>query len=302
MRRSRTLFLPALGLVLAAGVVAVTHAPARASAAAPACSRAAASEAATAAGLEVDVGLTQVPINAVLCGPFFGSGSQGMGAIIAVPTGCGYSVGWVVFRLEGDQWRLRFHEGNGILKMQLVQRSDGGADIKTTQGFPRRNDPFCFPSRMHSAVWHWNGTTFARGPYTVTEVKPAKTASPRRFRSPSGNLACEFGGGGIAGVQCVSVKPARFAFLYHARGAPWKVGVCNSYAAGHGPSTCLFSVKIFSDGTRITSAPVLKYGKQSVGSGLGAGVTCSSAQAGITCRIRSGLGFLISRAGIKQLR
>ena len=236
------------------------------------------------------------------CGPFFGAGSQGMGAVIAVPTGCGYSVGWAVFRLEGDQWKLKFHEGNGILKMQLVQRSDGGADIRTTQGYPRRNDPFCFPSRMRSAIWHWNGATFVAGPYTVTEVKPTTTSGRyRHFRSPNRNLACEFGGGQVSDVDCVTIKPPRFASLFHAKNSPWKVEICHGYSRPDNPGGCLFSVKIFSDGSRISAAPVLQYGQKAVGTGLGAGITCTSATTGITCRLRSGLGFVMSNAGIRAL-
>ncbi len=134
------------------------------------------------------------------------------------PTGCSFSIDWAVFRLDGETWRLAFHWGNGILRMQSVPRLGRGADIQTTQGYPRNSDPLCFPSRMRSAVWHWNGSTFVAGPWTVTETK-AKTVYYRHLRSPNGNIACEFGGGGIAGVECVTVKPARASSPSTIRGA-----------------------------------------------------------------------------------
>ena len=282
MRPSR--FLPTLtfALVLAADIVALSRTPARASSATPACSIQAASEAATKAGLEIDAGLTQVPVNAVACGPFFGSGSQGMGAIIAVPTGCGYSVGWVVFRLEGDQWKLRFHEANGILQVQLVQRFDGGADIKTTQGYPRKNDPICFPSRMRSAVWHWNGQTFAPGPYTITEVKPATPGGAARhlyaFASPSRNILCLLGDEERA--YSLTVTPPRSVSLR----PNGRFSVCSG-------RRCVGSGKF-------GGVPTLRYGQQD----SYAGYLCRSKQAGVTCVYESsGKGFLIGRSGVTRV-
>ena len=250
--------------------------------AAPDCSIAAASAAATAEHFGIDPGLGRTPINGVICGPFLGPGSQGMAAMVAVPAGCGVSQGWAVFRFAGGAWQLVMHQDNGALRLEAV-----GSDIRETQGYPRRGDAYCNPSRMRSRIWHWNGSSFVASPWKVTQ---AKTLHLVQFRSPSGNLACEFGGGGVRGVDCVSVKPARYVSL----SPNGRVFICRTY---DDPLGCLFNTKIFHDGHRIAAAPVLRYGQQDQQSGF----VCDSEKTGITCRVRSGKGFLISRAGIRRV-
>jgi hypothetical protein len=136
------------------------------------CTTAAASQAATTAGFGVDPISKRTPINSVICGPFFGAGSEGMAATVAVPTGCGFSIGWGVFRAVGGSWQLVMKQDNGV-RLESVPLPDGGADIRTTQGYPQRGEiPDCSsgPSRLRSQVWHWNGTSFAAGPYAVTRL------------------------------------------------------------------------------------------------------------------------------------
>jgi hypothetical protein len=277
------LWLAAVGI---AGAALMLSASASGRSAATSCTRDAASQVATAAGFDVDPGLGRTPINSVICGPFFGGGSQGMAATVAVPTGCGFSIGWGVFGLSGGAWKLVMKQDNGVLKLQPVALADGGADIRTTQGYPRRGDPRCSPSRMRSQVWHWNGSSFVASPWAVTE---AKTVYFAHFRSPNGNIGCQFGGGQVPGIECVSVKPPRFVQL----SPSGRRIICRTYG-----DPCLFSVKIFSDGSRIKAAPVLHYGQQALGSGLGSGVVCDSETRGITCKLRrSGKGFIVTATG-----
>src|SRR2546429_352193 len=93
----------------------------------PDCSIAAASEAATAANFDVDPTLDRTPINHVICGPFLGPGSQAMAAMVTVPTGCGVSTGWAVFRFASAAWQLVMKQNNGALRLQAV-----GSDIRET--------------------------------------------------------------------------------------------------------------------------------------------------------------------------
>jgi hypothetical protein len=130
------------------------NAPEARNACAATCSTASASAAATAAGFDVDPFTKRTPINSVVCGPFFGGSIQGMAATVAVPTGCGFSIGWGVFRLDNGAWHLVMHQDNGVLKLEAMPLPDGGADIQATQGYPRSFDEPCSPSRMRTQVWH----------------------------------------------------------------------------------------------------------------------------------------------------
>src|SRR3954453_5889973 len=199
MRFRRSLALGVAVTGVFAGVL-VTHAAGTTTAAA--CTTQDASTAATAADFMVDPGTGKTPVNTVICGPFLGAGSQAMAATVAVPTGCGFSIAWGVFRLEGGAWQLVMQQHNGVLKLESVPQADGGADVRTTQGYPRDGDVACSPSRLRTQVWHWNGATFAASPYSITSllegfwspVKPARRlwcemADTNQFQS----VTCQFG-------------------------------------------------------------------------------------------------------------
>ena len=155
-------------------------------AAAADCSIAAASEAATAAQFDVDPRLGKTPINHVICGPFLGPGSQAMAAMVAVPTGCGVSVGWAVFRFAGGVWQLVMKQENGA-RLQAV-----GSDIRETQGYMRPGDAYCHPSRMRTRIWHWNGSRFTHTTWKYSNVSSKRTATKLfYFESPSHNIWCD---------------------------------------------------------------------------------------------------------------
>jgi hypothetical protein len=242
------------------------------SAAAGDCSAANASAAATAAGFgTVDAPDKKAHLIGVICGPFFGRDSQGMAGMVPVPAGCGISTGWGVFQYTSGSWRLVMKQDNGAL-IEAV-----GSDIKETQGYPRRSDPPCSPSRIRTRIWHWNGSSFEAGAWAIAL---AKTVSFARFRSPNGNLACEFGAGGFPGIGCVSVLPARYVTLL----PNGRRNICLHR------NPCVFSTKIFSSGNKISAAPVLAYGQQTEQYGI----SCVSESRGITCRLATGNGFLIN--------
>src|SRR5207247_10767522 len=98
-----------------AGALVVGQRPDVRSAASFTCSRATASPVATRLHVGVDPILHRAPIFQLLCGPFFGPRSRGMVASFAVPTGCGGSTGWAVFRYTG-KWRAGMHQRSGALR------------------------------------------------------------------------------------------------------------------------------------------------------------------------------------------
>jgi hypothetical protein len=245
------------------------------SAAAARCTIAAASKAATAAHFLVDPGLGRTPINSVICGPFVGSGSHAMAATVAVPTGCGFSVGWGVFRLRGGVWVLVMRQYNGVLKLQRV-----GSGIRATQGYPRRGDPRCSPSRTRSRIWHWNGSKFVAAPWKVSEPKIVHLYN---IRSPSHNIWCDIGDEDKA--FCVSRSLPHSVTL----GQDGTAAICNG-------AQCFENDKVFGSGT-----PVLAYGHQDVQGGY----RCKSEKIGITCTVIAGTGkgkgFLINAAGVTKV-
>jgi hypothetical protein len=270
-----------VGFAVALAAVAAVAFGARASgtAAAATCSTEAASAAATAAGFDVDPISKRTPINSVVCGPFFGSGSQGMAATVAVPTGCGFSIGWGVFRLDNGAWHLAMHQDNGVLKLEVVPLSDGGADIRTTQGYPRSTDPPCSPSRMRTEVWHWNGASFLAGPLKVTLLL-AGFWSPVK---PKRNLWCDMGNSGrFHAVSCQSGLPGERGAHRVDMGVNGGLKFCNE--GKH--RRCVSCVCDEGRG------PVLAFGRHvDVGP-----FRCESLLTGIRCTVLElGKGFLITR-------
>ena len=252
---------------------------------AAACTQAAGSQAATAAGFDVDPGLHRTLINSVVCGPFFGAGSQGMAATVAVPTGCGFSIGWGVFRLDNGAWHMVMHQDNGVLKLESLPLPDGGADIRTTQGYPRLGDPGCSPSRMRTQVWRWNGTSFAASAFSVTQliagfwspVKPKRNLWCNMGDTSQDHLvSCQFGWPGQRGAHRADLKTTG------------KVTICNE--AKH--RRCVGCVCDEGRG------PTLAFGRHmDVGP-----FRCESLTSGFRCTVIStGQGFLITRTRVLRV-
>ena len=252
-----TLGLRVLPALLAAAALAAAASTSDAHASAGACSVANASAAATAAGFHtIDFPDRKTRIIGLVCGPFFGPGSSGMAGMVPTGAGCGVSVGWLVFRFDGGRWRVVMKQKNGAQSLQAV-----GSDIRETQGYPRAGDPMCRPSRIRTRIWHWNGTSFVVSAWIVTR---AKAVSYARFRSPDGNLACEFHAGGFDDVACVSVDPPRYVMLI----PDGRRDICLHR------HLCEISTTIFSsDGSRISRAPVLACGQKTSRYGI---ITCDS--------------------------
>ena len=272
-----------LSLVVASAVVAIAFAAqASGRTADPNCSTETASAAATAAGWDVDPGLGRTPINSVICGAFFGAGTQGIAATVAVPTGCGFSIGWGAFRLTNGAWQLVMHQDNGVLKLESVPLPDGGADIRTTQGYPRSTDERCSPSRLRTRVWHWNGTSFTATAWSVTLLRAG-------FESPSHNIGCGmFDDSSYRFVTCQSFKPPQTVRM----NAAGRLKICRDRTPNDPHNDCNL-------GNAGRGIPTLAYGRQiTVGR-----FRCLSRRTGIRCTvIRSGKGFLISRSGVRRVR
>ena len=282
------LCLAVVATVVAAAVALVAQASGKTRA--PSCSTQAASAAATAAGFDVDPGLKRTPINSVICGPFFGAGSEGMAATVAVPTGCGFSIGWAVFRLTGGAWQLVMKQNNGVLKLESVPLADGGADIRTTQGYPQRGEmPSCAfgPSRMRTQVWHWNQSSFVAGAFAVTLLR-AWFVSPRGL-----STTCSMGdqaviGGRGAQVLCESgtFRPRLFQKVtLRGSGA---ISICRTHRATACKLACGCTEGL----------PTLNYG-QHIDVGR---FRCEALRTGIRCTIIStGRGFLLTPARVLRV-
>ncbi len=109
------------------------------------------------------------------------------------------------------------------------------------------------------------------------------------FRSPSGNIHCQFfaaGGGADATIRCdlrqMSNRPPprpRDCDL------EWGQAFEISARAARGTRLC------YGDTAQDNRLPVLPYGRSFARGGL----TCTSEQAGVTCRNAGGHGFTLSR-------
>jgi hypothetical protein len=246
---------------------------------AAACSGDAAAATATKARFMVDPTTGKTPIGQVLCGPFFGRGTQGMAATVAVP-GCGISVGWAVFRPQGASWTIVLKQFHGVLSLALVD----GTDIRETQGVLAPGDSHCFPSSHRSREWHWNGRRFSGSAWHLTQ---AKTVHLDHFLSPSHNIWCNDGDEDI--FHCSSGNRPHSVSL-NAHGS---VTICDP---------CAVNTKLYDTGRPVAGSPELAYGHaDEIGP-----YRCLSQTKGVTCTISApgrghGRGFLINAAGIKRI-
>ena len=203
------------------------------------------------------------PTTQVLCGSFTGPHSNAMVASVSTP-GCGFSIGWIVFRRDGDAWVKVFESQRGAFLDKL------GTRFRETWSLLRNGDPHCLPTGgTKSRIWHWNGTRLARGAFVRTGAM---------FFSPSRNVSCTIA---IGSVRCASKTPPHAARLT-TRGA---VTTCTG-------AHCLTVPTAF------PNAAVLRYG-HSVAAGP---FRCTSRQNGVTCVVtRTGKGFRINKAGVTRV-
>jgi hypothetical protein len=202
-----------------------------------------------------------------------------MAATVAVPTGCGFSIGWGVFRLDNGAWHLVMHQDNGVLKLEAMPLPDGGADIQATQGYPRSFDEPCSPSRMRTQVWHWNGAGFVAAPWKVTSLL-ASFWSPLK---PKRNLHCQMADyGNFHNVICQTGGPGERGAHRVTMSANGRLNLCTE--GKH--RRC---VGCICDEGR---DPVLAFGRHA---DIGP-FRCESLPTGVRCTvITSGKGFLITR-------
>lgn len=214
------------------------------------------------------------PVGKVLCGSFTGPGSQTMVVSLWGPGNSGF-IEWVVFRWDGDAWQF-------VMKQPAAASiTAAGSDIRQTLPIYRPDDKRCCPTGgTKTRIWHWNGTRFTVSPWKATKGE----GEPSRFDSPSHNIHCwMFDGSGkdyTRGVGCNSDTPRRMVNM-NADGRLKIRGTPKAWCGCDEPDF-----------------PPLGYGKHiSVGR-----FRCLSQQSGVTCTvIRSGKGFLISRAGVRRL-
>lgn len=245
------------------------------------CSKATALKVAKRFHLGVDPTLPK-PIAQVLCGAFFGPGSEAMAASIAIPS-CGRTAQWAVFRLAGGAWQLVMTRNNG------ADLAAVGSDIRETMFVLRPGDAHCFPTGgTRARVWHWNGQRFIVSAWkqvTPPRSGPTTVRIGYNFRSPSGNIGCSQGDEGM--VHCTSFDLPHTVSLSH----DGTVRICNGRKClGPNPSTKVNP-----------SVPVLAYGQQN----KWAGFLCRSEKTGVTCTVQSGKGsgkgFLINRDGVRRV-
>ena len=279
-----------LAAVAAGLVVGIGAGAGPAVAASPSCSPAVAEAVATRLRWGYDPALRKTPIFQVLCGEIFGRGSSGMVVSIAVPAGCGGSIGWGVFRYGAGGWRLVLDRHNGAF-LSLTR-----FDIRERQGAPKPNDPPCSPSVWKSRTWHWNGSRFTVGAWKVTPAADGGEGGSKRgyFKTPSGNIECDYAVDDY--VRCgikSGLNPAPRSRGPHCVQAPW-LSLFPSAAAAVGPQTCPGEDEPDAGpfaGDRWADVWVLAYGKTWRGGRL----SCASAFTGLTCRSSSGHGFFLSR-------
>lgn len=150
------------GLVLLAGALCATSAPA----AAPApCTRAAARHVLAQQHLGDPLDNSD-PVAQMFCGPFTGRHSRAMVVSLRLPS-CGLSYGWVVYRSVRGAWkRVLNHNGGAYL-------TRSGRRILEWQGVLGPRDPHCFPSSAKVRAWHWNGRRLVHGRWQHRRHLPA---------------------------------------------------------------------------------------------------------------------------------
>jgi hypothetical protein len=186
------------------------------------------------------------------------------------PGNTGY-IDWVVFRWDGQAWQF-------VMKQPFAASiTAAGSDIRQTLSIYRPSDSRCCPTGgTKTRIWHWNGTRFVAGPWKQAQTSDA-------FFSPSRKIFCwmdDDGQKALVGCQTFNKPPQEMVTM----GAEGRLKIRRIPASQCGCTP---------DGPR-----TLGYGKQvTVGR-----FRCLSLRSGMRCTvIRSGKGFLISRAGVRRV-
>jgi hypothetical protein len=235
-----------------------------------------------------------------LCGSFLGQGSEAMVVSFGAPT-CWPLQSWAIFGFAAGSWKLIKRIPAFLAPPRHLVAV--GHDIRETTAVHRRGDPRCLPSGgKHARIWHWNGTAFVAGPWKqvsppTTRPQPVEgTFKYGYFRTPSGNIHCDWGYGGNsrAWVRCgirSGLKPPPPSRGPGCEQRPW-FEMNPTGRPRLGPSICPGEDEgdagPFSGGQ---TAKVLGYGR----SWIGARMRCASAFDGLTCRNASGHGWFLSR-------
>ena len=235
-------------------------------------------------------------VGQLLCGQFAGTGSDAMAVAFTAPT-CWPLQGWAVFNFVGGEWQLLLLR-RGVFIHPLAVVAGG---IRETEPVRRAGDPRCIPSGGKRArTWRWNGTQLVAGAWKRTQRPASPPAPPVRtghFKTPSGNIVCFHSPGPadrrVTLVVCGIKTGLRPKPPYTARcrelGLDYNADRISLEATGRAsPSSCAGDAGPLL-GAR--GARVLGYGK----TWSGGGITCRSAFSGLTCRNRSGHGFVLSR-------
>jgi hypothetical protein len=229
------------------------------------------------------------PVRQVLCGPFTGPGSQAMAITIGAPT-CWGIQHWAVFTFAGGAWRLVLDQPAYLMPPLAAV----GSGIRETTAVHRAGDSRCFPSGgTRARTWRWNGSRLVAGPWK--QVTPADTYENGALKTPSANIVCDYfihigSRAPDSTIGCVirsGLRPAPprrpcqdggYAGDRVYLGVTGRVEV-PACAGDPGPYVS------------VDRARVLGYGK----TWSGGGFRCTSAEAGLTCRNKSGHGFFLSR-------
>ena len=113
-----------------------------------------------------NAGFTPQPVAQVLCGAFLGAGSRAMVVSLSTP-GCGFSLGWLVYRKTHGEWRRAFRTNQGAYLAKAGRR------IRAWQGVLAPEDAHCFPSGWRARYWHWNGTRLVAGRWHTSGPPPS---------------------------------------------------------------------------------------------------------------------------------
>jgi len=239
------------------------------------------------------------PVSQVLCGPFTGSGSKAMAVTIAAPT-CWPVQHRAVFTLTGGVWRLVLNQPAYLVPpLRAV-----GSGIRETTAVHRPGDPRCIPSEgTRSRIWHWNGSRLVAGPWKratpATPTPPSSGGPSGYFKTPSANIVCGYQiyrGSRVtkSSVGCriksgLKPPPSETPPGCFSRNEV-SVGVTGRASTGRFicPGEPEGDAGVFVYESR---ARVLAYGK----TWSSAGLRCTSAATGLTCRNKSGHGFFLSR-------
>ena len=229
------------------------------------------------------------PVRQVLCGPFTGAGSEAMAVTIGAPT-CWGIQHWGVFTLTGGVWRVVLKQPSYLVPPLVAV----GSGIRETTAVHRDGDSRCFPSGgTRSRSWRWNGSRLVAGPWK--QVTPADGYEYGSFKTPSSNIVCDHfihigSRASESNVGCAIKSGLRPA-------PPRRPCQEGGYAGDRVYLGVTGGVRVPSCAgdpgpyVSVDRARVLGYGK----TWSGGGIRCTSAEAGLTCRNKSGHGFFLSR-------